>query len=120
MDATISNVKVKYIRPKYKNLQEWMADSKNVYIGRARIVFINNKRFPENDSPFCNPYKISKNKSREEVIQEFEKYIIDKILADEGFRYQLLELRGKNLGCWCHPEPCHGHILLKIINKIDT
>jgi hypothetical protein len=28
-----------------------------------------------------------------------------------------LELRGKNLACWCPPEgPCHGNVLLKLAN----
>ena len=33
MDTKVVNVKVKYIRPTYKNLKEWMLDSGNVYIG---------------------------------------------------------------------------------------
>jgi len=30
---------------------------------------------------------------------------------------ELLKLKDKNLGCWCHPEPCHGDVLLELINK---
>lgn len=26
-------------------------------------------------------------------------------------------MKGKNLGCWCHPEPCHEDILLELIEK---
>ena len=26
------------------------------------------------------------------------------------------ELRGKVLGCWCHPQPCHGDVLAEIAN----
>lgn len=29
----------------------------------------------------------------------------------------LSELEGKVLGCWCHPKPCHGGVLLDLINK---
>jgi hypothetical protein len=31
---------------------------------------------------------------------------------------QLIKLKGKNLGCWCKPDKCHGDILLEIINKL--
>ena len=34
----VVNVKVKYIRPKYQNLSEWINDPNNEYIGRASIV----------------------------------------------------------------------------------
>ena len=27
------------------------------------------------------------------------------------------ELEGKILGCWCKPEPCHGDILIKLMNE---
>jgi len=109
---SIVNCKVKYIRPQYDNLKKWTANSNNIYIGRAGVVFINKERFPKKASIFANPYKIDKNTSREEVLEKYKKYIIEKILNDKSFYLQLLKLRGKNLGCWCHPDPCHGDILL--------
>ena len=42
---SVVNVKVNCIRPKYNNLEEWMTDPNNVYIGRKGIVFINSERF---------------------------------------------------------------------------
>jgi hypothetical protein len=30
---------------------------------------------------------------------------------------QLRELKGKELGCWCKPNKCHGDILLELIDK---
>jgi hypothetical protein len=27
------------------------------------------------------------------------------------------ELRGMVLGCWCHPLPCHGHLLVELANR---
>ena len=41
---SVCNVKVNNIRPKYNNLKEWMDDPNNIYIGRGKIVFINNER----------------------------------------------------------------------------
>lgn len=107
----VVNVRVAHIRPEYKNLEEWVKDSNNIYIGRKRIVFINNERYPEKDSLWCNPFK------GEGAIDKFEKYIIDKI-ESENLYEELRFLKGKNLGCWCKPNACHGDILLKLINKI--
>jgi hypothetical protein len=31
----------------------------------------------------------------------------------------LPELRGKKLGCWCKPGPCHGDVLAELANALD-
>ena len=111
---SVVNVKVKYLRPKYNNLKEWMEDSNNVYIGRAGIVFVENERFPKTASKFCNPFKIGKDGTREEVVEKYEEHI-RKIATKE----EILELKNKNLGCWCKPESCHGDILLKLIEEYE-
>lgn len=120
---SVVNCKVKYIRPKYNNLQEWINDKKNVYIGRAGIVFITNKetgkkeRFPKKSSNFANPYKVGKDGNREEVLQKYKIYIEKKLENDDTLINELISLKGKNLGCWCYPDPCHGNILLELIIK---
>ena len=110
----ITNVKVSNIRPTYNNLEEWINDPNNVYIGRKGIVFINGIRFPKNDSIWCNPYKIDNNTIR---IQKYKTYIKDKI-KKENLTDELLKLKNKNLGCWCKPEACHGDVLIEIINEL--
>ena len=79
MASKVVNVRVSFIRPKYTNLEEWMNDKNNVYIGRKGIVFINKERFPKNDSIWANPFKISGDDTRETVIAKYEKYIRNKI-----------------------------------------
>lgn len=116
---SVVNCKVCNIRPEYDNLREWMEDKNNVYIGRKGIVFIDGKRYPEKSSIFCNPYKISKDVSREEVIEKYKSYIMEKIENDKTFLKKLKRLKGKNLGCWCAPKKCHGDILLDLINSYD-
>ena len=66
----VVSVKVNNIRPQYKNLEERMKDENNVYIGRKGVVFINNKRFPHDNSIWSNPYKIDKNNTRNDVIEK--------------------------------------------------
>lgn len=58
----------------------------------------------------CARYRVA---TREEAIKRYAEWIKTqpKLLA------MLPELRGKVLGCWCDPLPCHGEILLKLANK---
>ena len=115
---SVINCKVKFIRPKYQNLKQWTEDINNVYIGRRGIVFIDNERFPKKDSPFCNPFKIGKNSLRDEVIKKYKEYILIKIEKEPELKNELILMKGKKLGCWCHPESCHGDILLELINSL--
>lgn len=116
LDTHIVNIRVQNIRPKYSNLKEWMDDNDNVYIGRKGVVFIDGQRFPKDSSVWANPYKISENETREDVIKKYEKYIREKIVK-ENLLNELKKLNGKNLGCWCKPLACHGDVLLKIIEE---
>lgn len=116
-NTTAVNVKVKFIRPEYNNLKEWVSDKNNVYIGRRGIVFVDGKRFPEKDSIWANPFKISKTVNRDNVIEQYEEYIRNKLNNDNKLVELLLKLEGKRLGCWCHPESCHGDILIKLIKE---
>lgn len=68
----------------------------DVYIGRG--------------SKWGNPYRIGIDGDRAEVIRKYEVWIRgQKHLMDS-----LHELDGKVLGCFCHPLPCHGHVLIKL------
>lgn len=116
---SVINIKVANIRPKYKDLAEWMGDPNNVYIGRKGIVFINGERYPKQDSIWHNPFKIDSIHDRNYVIQQYEIYIRNKINENSQLKQELLKLKGKNLGCWCSPEKCHGDILLKLIEEFN-
>ncbi len=113
----VVNVKVSSIRPEYHNLEEWCSNPNHVYIGRKGIVFIRNQRYPLSDSIWSNPYKIGKDGNREEVLVKYELYIRNKLENHPILKEQLIQLKNKKLGCWCAPEPCHGDILIKMINE---
>ena len=70
----------------------------DVYIGRP--------------SKWGNPYEICEGCTREQAIEKYRTYILTnpRLLAD------IEELRGKVLGCWCHPKPCHGDVLIELLN----
>lgn len=57
-----------------------------------------------------NPYPVKQ--YQEQAIPLFEQYIRSSLLMNE-----IEELRGKRLGCWCSPKPCHGDVLVKILNE---
>lgn len=111
----VVNVKVKYIRPEYHNLKEWCQDSTNEYIGRAGVVFIDKQRYPKKSSIFANPFKVKKY-GREECLNKYREYIINKI-DNESLIDELKRIKNKRLGCWCAPEPCHGHVLMDLIHN---
>ena len=77
-----------------------------VYIGRA--CNMGGWRLPQ--SKWHNPYPVKT--YGDQAIPMFEAYIRSSALIND-----IEELRGKTLGCWCSPNPCHGDILVKILNE---
>lgn len=53
-------------------------------------------------------------KNREEAVSSYKSLI----LANKELREQaILELKGKDLVCWCAPEACHADVLMEIANE---
>lgn len=71
----------------------------DIYIGRP--------------SKWGNPYEIGKDGTRKQVIQLYREYI----LSNKELMSSLGELKGKRLGCWCKPLPCHGDVLDELANR---
>jgi hypothetical protein len=119
-----ANVRVANIRPRgYPDLRAWTEDPQNVYVGRRGVVFVadgpnTRRRFPAEDSPFANPFKVSAAVGREVSLQLYEGYIREKLRRDPGLRALLRSFAGKTLGCWCAPLPCHADVLVKILGEI--
>lgn len=72
--------------------------SYDVYIGRPSI--------------WGNPFVIGRDGTREEVIAKYKQ----RLLNNDWLKGQVINLRGKVLGCWCHPKPCHGDVLAEAAN----
>lgn len=73
------------------------------YIGRAQH---------HDDGYFGNPFMIleSGKDARFDAILKFREYFIERIKTDAAFAQRVEGLRGKRLGCFCAPAPCHGDI----------
>ena len=73
----------------------------DVYIGRPSF--------------WGNPFEIGKDGTREEVIEMYENYVRNNAKMMKMVKH----LKGKTLGCWCHPKPCHGDVLLKLAEEMS-
>lgn len=61
-----------------------------------------------------NPYRIGPDGSREEVVEKYRKWLEG--MVNDG-RLDVSELAGRDLVCWCAPEPCHADVLLEKANE---
>jgi hypothetical protein len=112
-------VKVASLRRRgYSNLQHWLSNPQNVYVGRYGRIFISQpdgekKIFHYSQSIWANPYKVGDEYTREQALYLYEKHLYDSSLINS-----LHLLHGRSLGCFCDEnEACHVDILLKLIRQ---
>ena len=86
------------------DVQEWIEDPNNEYIGRSSSTWNLDR------SQWANPYKVNRLTSRSSAIRAYERYIqhTEKLAKSVG------DLKGKILGCWCTPQQCHGEVLHRL------
>jgi hypothetical protein len=65
------------------------------------------------ESPWHNPFKEGIHGDRQEVIEQYAVYV----QGQPELLSALPLLRGKALGCWCAPKPCHGDVLLELLKE---
>ncbi len=95
-------------------------DDYDVYIGRSH----NGNGHMLNISPtekgwLGNPFPVGKEYSRKESIKEFKKYFKNKLENNPEFRREVKKLKGKTLGCFCKPKPCHGDVIKKYLDSLE-
>lgn len=83
------------LRGPHNNLIEW-ADAAGLYM---RI---------DRRSEWGNPFETPADGDRDTVITNYAEHYLP---YKPSLLAKLPDLRGKALGCWCAPEPCHGDIL---------
>jgi len=87
-------------------LRHWAEETQRfVYIGRAA-------RGGYRKSKWHNPYPLHTEGDRATVVAQYRQCLLEQpeLLA------ALPELAGKVLGCWRLPKPCHGAILIELVN----
>jgi len=65
-------------------------------------------------SPWGNPFALPDDGTREQVIEAYAEYYLP---HKPSLLTKLDTLRGKALGCWCVPEPCHADVLKAAIER---
>ena len=87
------------------DLAQWMENPDNVYIASPNFQL-------------CNPYRVGVDGDRDQVIDRYKWWVADRIASSPATYVPLLRsLKGKTLGCRCHPLPCHGDVLVDLINQ---
>jgi len=87
----------------------------DIYIGR----------YVHSRSVYGDNFKSSKWANWYYSLEEYEE-VIRKKIKQEPEKYNLDELKGKKLGCWCittdklEPLMCHGQILIKLIKEREA
>lgn len=87
-----------------------------VYIGRAGNG---------QDGYFGNPVVVGKpcpecgsiHSERGQTLPCFETYARRRMWEDDIYASRVRSLKGKKLGCFCWPAPCHGNILEKLASE---
>ncbi len=82
----------------------------DVYIGRR--LYMGGWKLEQ--SKWHNPFTLKNSISVKDAILKYKQYILSKpeLLED------LHELKGKTLGCWCKPGPCHGDVLVELVREL--
>lgn len=79
----------------------------DVYIGRPTKW---GNPFTHKDGTVAQ-YKVA---SREAAVAKYEEWLLSQ---PELVAAAKTELKGKVLGCWCHPLACHGDVLSRVANE---
>ena len=106
---SVCNVKKKELQKRgIQDFEEWNAMENTVYIGRNMSFYVKGTT----QSKWYNPFSVKKF-GREKCLQLYEDYLRN----NSELMSCLEELRGKELGCWCHDLSCHGDIILKLLDE---
>lgn len=95
-------------------------DEFDVWIGRAVLPPL---RAPDarchQDSPFRNPYRITRDRSRATALAEYEALWRRRLggKARQLWLSRLRSLEGKRLGSEDWPKPCHGDVLVALLGE---
>ena len=96
-----------------KRSEGFVRNHNQVYIGRG--------------SPWGNPFThlpLSRTKAQFQVATEeesmirYEGWMRERLAKEPELRRELLKLDGHELVCYCKPRPCHGDILIKLMEEL--
>ena len=81
----------------------------DVYIGRA----VKKGGWKLDASIWANPFKRTKGLAPGSTLLAYEQYV----RSNPILMHRIPLLAGKTLGCWCKPNPCHGDVLVRLVQE---
>ena len=87
----------------HRNLARWARDA-------GLLVRVDHR------SDWANPFVAPADGDLETVIANYRDHYLP---YKPSLLSRLPELRGKALGCWCAPEPCHGDVLKAAADEVS-
>jgi hypothetical protein len=87
----------------------------DVYVGRAGMGLSGEFGNSHPVDKYC--WLCKKVHNRKESIEAFRKDF-QKQIQDPVFRARVLTLKGKKLGCFCHPAPCHAGVYKEWLDNL--
>jgi len=80
-----------------------------VYVGRA----MQHGGWHLPGSPLANPFRPGRDGSRQEILAMYRQHL----LSRPDLLQLLPDLRGRRLGCWCVPAPCHAEVIAELADS---
>lgn len=109
-DTKIVNIRKSELNKRgIENFDKWNERDNTLYIGRNMSFYPALKNVKK--SKWHNPYSVKKY-GLEECLEKYREHVVSSGLIND-----IEELRGKELGCWCKPNKCHGDVLIELLNK---
>jgi len=88
----------------------------DVYIGRAgrgQDGYFGNPVAMGRKCPVCR----SVHRSGGSTLPCYKQWFANRLATDNEFLRRILELKGKRLGCFCKPRPCHGDVIVQFVDN---
>lgn len=86
----------------------------DVYVGRASSC-PEGFTGPGADGRYGNPFLLGTH-AREKSIELYRAWFLNYVNEYPDFRAAVLSMRGRTLGCWCVPLPCHANVIAEWID----
>jgi hypothetical protein len=72
-----------------------------------------NARMSAGRAKWGNRFVIGRDGARDQVIAKYRAWV----LRQPALLAALGQLRGKDLVCWCAPDPCHAEVVIELANR---
>lgn len=104
---SVVNIKKEFLKKRgFDDFQDWNSLKDTLYIGRNMSFYVPGTF----KSKWANPFSVKKY-GREKCLELYEDHVRNTLWD------QLFELENMELGCFCHPEPCHGNVLQRLYKE---